>query len=85
MGKRNADPRNRVRAGFDGFCVAGLSRACVAAILTNAVRCEIVPAAASEAGLVIQRDAVRPFRSSAFAAPVLLYCMTDEIVVAVLS
>lgn len=38
-------------------------RAHVAAILANAVRGEIVPAAASEAGLVIQRDAVRPFGS----------------------
>jgi len=57
----------------------------VAAILTDAVRSEIVAAAASEAGFVIQRDAMRPFGSPAFAAPVLLHCMADEIVVAVLS
>jgi hypothetical protein len=56
----------------------------VAAILANAVRSEIVPATASETGLVIQRDAVQPFGSAASAASVLLYCMTDEIVVPLL-
>jgi hypothetical protein len=57
-------------------------RARIAAILTDAIRREIVTAAANEAGLVIQLDAVRPFSSPAFAAPVLLYGMADEIVVA---
>lgn len=52
-------------------------------VLTDAIRCEIVTAAANEAGLVIQFDEVRPFGSPAFAAPVLLYGMTDEIVVAI--
>ena len=85
MVKRNADPRERVRADFDGVCVAGLSRTCVTAILTDSVRSEIVAATADEARLVIQLDAVRPFGSPALAAPVLLYCMADEIVVAVLS
>ena len=57
----------------------------VAAILTNAVGGEVVFASANEARFVIQLDAVRPFGSPAFAAPVLLYGVADEIVVAVLS
>jgi len=78
QGKRatkSADPRKRVRA--DGLPVSHgrqklPRRARVAAILTNAVGSEIVPTTASEAGFVIQLDAVRPFGSPAFAAPVLL-------------
>jgi len=47
-------------------------RAPVAAILTNAVRSEVVLAAANEARLVLQLDAVRPFGSPAFASSVFL-------------
>jgi len=83
MAKRNADPRERVRADFDGFCVAGLSQASIAAILTNAVVSEIVPAAASETGLITQRGAMGPFGSPALASSIFLYCMADEIVIAV--
>src|ERR1017187_8328863 len=54
-------------------------RARVAAILTDIIRREIVFAAANEARVEIQLDAVRPFGSSAFAPPVLLYGMADDL------
>jgi hypothetical protein len=54
----------------------------VATVLADAVGCKIVLSAASEARLVIQLDAVRPFGSPAFAAPILLDGMADKIVVA---
>ena len=57
----------------------------IAAIRTNAVVSEIVPAAASEALFVLPFDPVRPLGSPTFAAAVLLYSVADVIVVAVLS
>jgi hypothetical protein len=85
---KSAAPRKRGRA--DGRSVLRgrrklPRRARIAAICTNAVVSEIVPAPASEALFVRQFDPVRPLGSPAFAAAVLLYDMPDVIVVAVLS
>jgi len=60
-------------------------RAPIAAILADSICREVVRAAANEARLVLQLDAVRPFGSPAFAASVLLHRVPDKIVIAVLS
>ena len=54
-------------------------RARVAAILTDIIRHEIMVAAANKARFEIQLDARRPFGSSTFAPPVLLYGMADDL------
>lgn len=54
----------------------------IAAILTDAIGCEIVLSAPREAGLRTQLYAMRPLSGSAFAAPVFLERVANEIVVA---
>ena len=90
QGKRetkSADPREKVRAERRVMFIGRgkLPRgARVAAIRTNAVIGEIMPASAGEALFAVPFVAVWPFGSPALASPIFLQCVANVIVVAVL-